>query len=473
MAIKFGTDGWRALIAEEFTYENVRICAQGTADFLDQSGLSDKGLYIGYDTRFESEGFARAVAEVIVANGIKVTLARQPAPTPTISYAVATGRYGAGVIITASHNSGRYNGYKFKAGYGGTATIEDQNQLERLIAQVENKRVVKRAKIEKAVTSGLLTLHNPQPNYLAQLGRIVDMKTLRDAGITVVVDPMYGSGLGYFPNLLSGSKTNVIEIHGQPNPSFPGMIQPEPLEHNLSELIENVKANTADLGIATDGDADRVGVIDERGGFLTTLECFSLICFHKLEHLGERGPLIRSITMSSMIDTLGTLYDVPVFVEPVGFKHLGPVMMRENALAAGEESGGYAFNGHIPERDGILSGLLILEMMTKTDKPLSELRDLLISKVGPHVYHRIDLKYHPNQYENIINRVNNANPSSLAGLQVQKIDKRDGFRFVLENDYWALIRFSGTEPLLRTYAEADSQSRVDTLLSELAHLASV
>ena len=473
MAIKFGTDGWRALIAEEFTFENVRICAQGTADFLNQSRLASKGLYIGYDTRFESESFARAVAEVIAANGIKATLASQAAPTPAISYAIARGGYGAGVIITASHNSSRYNGYKFKAGYGGTATIEDQNHLERLITQVESTRVVKRGTLEKATTSEFLTLDNPQPEYLAQLGRIVDIETLRDAGITVVTDPMYGSGLGYFPNLLSGRKTNVIEIHGQPNPSFPGMIQPEPLAHNLAELIENVKVHTADVGIATDGDADRIGVIDERGIFLTTLECFSLICFHKLENLGNRGALVRSITMSSMIDTLGRLYNVPVFVEPVGFKYLGPVMMRENALAAGEESGGYAFNGHIPERDGILSGLLILEMMAKTDKPLSELRDLLISKVGPHIYHRIDLEYPSGQRDNIINRVKNANPSSLAGLQVQQIDTKDGFRFVLENDYWALIRFSGTEPLLRTYAEADSRKRVDTLLKELSDLASV
>ncbi|MDA1188764.1 MAG: phosphoglucomutase/phosphomannomutase family protein [Chloroflexi bacterium] len=473
MPIKFGTDGWRALIAEDFTFDNVRICAQGTADFLKQFGLASKGLYIGYDTRFASEHFAEAVAEVVTANGIKTTLADRAAPTPSVSYTIASGGYGAGVIITASHNSGRYNGYKFKAGYGGTATIEDMDKLESLIAKVESSGNVKRGTLEDAEKNGLLIRSNPQPDYLAKVSQIVDLGVLKEAGLSVIADPMYGSGLGYFPALLSDGKTNLKEIHGHRNPAFPGMAQPEPLAHNLGELIEAVKSSKADVGLATDGDADRVGVVDEHGNFLTTLETFSLLCFHRLEVLGQRGPLVRSITMSSMIDALGKLYNVPVFVEPVGFKYLGPVMMRENALAAGEESGGYAFSGHIPERDGILSGLFLLEMMAKTGKAVSELRDLLISKVGPHVYHRVDLAYAPDQREVILSRVKNAKPTSLAGLAVREIDSRDGFRFVLENDYWALIRFSGTEPLLRTYAEADSQSSVDKLLKELRHLAGI
>ncbi|MBM3943982.1 MAG: phosphoglucomutase/phosphomannomutase family protein [SAR202 cluster bacterium] len=466
MVIKFGTDGWRAIIAEEFTFDNVRLCAQGTANFLKEAGLAPRGLFIGYDTRFASEDFARAVAEVVTANDIKVALASRAAPTPAISYAIATGGFGAGVIITASHNAGRYNGYKFKASYGGTASPEAIGQLEAAITAI-TPADVKRGSLKAAGSKGLFQEVDPQPAYVEKLTRLVDIAAIRHAGFTVLTDPMYGAGAGYFPAVIGEAPTKVIEIHGERNPLFPGIAQPEPLAHNLGDLMDAVPQLKAHVGLATDGDADRSGLVDEEGKFITTLDAFSLLCFHQLEILGKRGPLVRSITMSSMIDTLAALYKVPVFVEPVGFKYLGPVMMREDALAAGEESGGYAFSGHIPERDGILSGLYLLEMMAKTGKKVSKLREMLLAKVGPHIYNRIDYPFDPAQRDAIFNRVQSASPTSLAGLAVVEIDPRDGFRFVLEHGFWALIRFSGTEPLLRTYAEGDLPERVEQLLQDL------
>ncbi|MCH7653594.1 MAG: phosphoglucomutase/phosphomannomutase family protein, partial [Chloroflexi bacterium] len=254
---------------------------------------------------------------------------------------------------------------------------------------------------------------------------------------------------------------------------FPGMAQPEPLAHNLRRLIEDVPDRSADVGLATDGDADRLGVVGEDGNFITTLHTFALLCFHQLDILKRKGPLVRSITMTSMVDRLAELYDVPVFDTPVGFKFLGPVMMQENALIAGEESGGYAFQGNIPERDGILSGLMLLDLMVKSDKSITELMDTLTEKVGPHFYDRWDLKFEESQRQAIISRLEAAKPDVIAAKSVERIDTRDGFRYVLAGGYWALVRFSGTEPLLRIYAEAESPGDVSALLAAVRDLAGV
>jgi phosphomannomutase len=251
------------------------------------------------------------------------------------------------------------------------------------------------------------------------------------------------------------------------------MAQPEPLAHNLEPLINEISDRTADIGLATDGDADRLGVVDDDGQFLTTLQTFALLCMHQLDTLGSRGPLVRSITMTSMVDRLGEEYNVPVFDSPVGFKFLGQIMMRENALLAGEESGGYAFRGHLPERDGILSGLMMLDMMVKTKKTPSELLRMLEEKLGPHHYERWDVTFDPNQRDSIQARVRGASPSSLAGRRVESIDTRDGVRFVLQGGYWALVRFSGTEPLIRIYAEAESLGEAAALLGEVRAMAGV
>ena len=473
MPIKFGTDGWRGVIAEDYTFANVRHCAQGTADYLRERGLATRGLVIGYDTRFGSQDFAAAVAEVTTANGISTFLCGKAAPTPTVAHNLVALDAGGGVVITASHNPAKWNGFKYKPDYGGSASPEIVQELESHIAEAEASQSVRRMSLANAEAQGLLEYIDPEPPYLEHIATLVDLQGIREAGLKIVVDTMFGAGAGYFPKLLSGGTTEVTELRSEPNPAFPGMSQPEPIAHNLETLISAVPSQSADVGLATDGDADRLGVVDEKGQFVTTLQTFALLCLHHLEVLNKRGPLVRSITMTSMVDRLGELYGVPVFDTPVGFKYLGPVMMREDALLAGEESGGYAFRGNIPERDGILSGLLVLDMMVKTGKTPSELLAMLTERVGPHYYERWDVNFDEGQRDLIQARITAATPSALAGKRVEKVDTRDGFRFVLEGGYWTLIRFSGTEPLLRIYAEAESPGDVAALLGEARAMAGV
>ena len=473
MAIKFGTDGWRGIIGDDYTFDNVRLCAQGTAQFFKRQGLASRGMVVGYDTRFASEDFAAAVAEVTTANGITTFLCDRPAPTPVVSYSLVALDSGGGVIITASHNPAQWNGFKYKPDYGGSASPEIVAELENFIEEAGREQVVERMSLADAKSKGLLEYFDPEPAYLGHLASTVDLQAIRQAGLDVVVDAMYGAGAGYFAELLSGGSTTVTELHPGPNPAFPGMSQPEPIANNLEALMSSVTNQSADVGLATDGDADRLGVVDENGRFLTTLQTFAMLCLHLLEMLQQRGPIVRSITMTNMINKLGAIYDVPVFDTPVGFKYLGPVMMRENAIAAGEESGGYAFRGNIPERDGILSGLLFLDMMVKTGKTPSELLDMLTEKVGPHHYDRLDLDFDEDERDTIRSRVMTARPSTLAGRRVERIDTQDGFLFGLEGGYWTLVRFSGTEPLLRIYAEGESPAEVATLLEEARTIADV
>ena len=284
---------------------------------------------------------------------------------------------------------------------------------------------------------------------------------------------MYGAGAGYLPRLLEGSTPQITELHGERNPSFPGMAQPEPVAHNLTALSECVAAQRAHVGIALDGDADRLGIVDEKGQYISTLQTFALLSLYFLEVRGQKGPLVKSVTMSSMIYRLGELFGVPIFETPVGFKYIGPVMTERDALAGGEESGGYSFKGHIPERDGILSGLYFLDMMVKTGKSPSELLDYLFSKVGPHYYDRTDVSFASDRRAEIEERVASHRPDALAGVPVTDRDELDGTRLHLEGGAWALIRFSGTEPLLRIYSEAESPERVHRILEEVGALVGV
>ncbi len=468
MPIKFGTDGWRALIAEDFTFDNVRICAQATADLLRESGLTGRGLLVGHDTRFGSDRFAATVAEVAAGNGIAVSLTDGAVPTPMLSHGVVDRHAGGGVVITASHNPGAYNGYKYKPSNGGSAPDETVAELERHIRRLEAAGGVP---LGVGANSAGIERVDLAPNYFAHIGKLVDLSALRSAGLKVAADPMYGAGLGMFPHILGGGSTSVTEIHGEPNPAFPGIDHPEPIGLHLTELADLIVSVGADIGIANDGDADRVGLMDEKGRFVTTLETFSLLCLHQLEVLGKRGPLVRSLTQSVMVDKLAAIYDVPVTETKVGFKHIAPLFQSQNALIAGEESGGYTIREHVPDRDGILCGLLALDLMVRTDKRMSELVDWLFDRVGPHFFDRIDLAFPPEQRDAIVARVQSVDPKELAGLRVKGTRTDDGYKFILEGGYWMLVRFSGTEPLLRTYAEADSPERVAALLQKARQLA--
>ncbi len=464
--IRFGTDGWRALIAEDYTYANVARCARGLCDYLKQRGTADRGLIVGYDTRFLSPEFAATVAGVAASQGVRALLADKTAPTPVLSYNVLHHRAGGAAIITASHNPAIWNGFKFKPEYAGSATQEITDELESAIARIGP---VDPAEIDAALRHSreggnpLVEDMEPSEPYFEHVARLVDLDAIRSAGFRVVVDAMYGAGAGYLPHLLEGGATTVEELHGYRNPAFPGMAQPEPIAPNLNELMARVPASGASVGIALDGDADRVGIIDEGGRFVTTLDTFSLLALYLLEVKGWRGSLIKGVTASQALNKMGGIYGVDVHEVQVGFKHMGPRMDELNALMAGEESGGFAFRGHVPERDGILSGLYVLEYMAKTGKTVSQLLENLFRLVGSHFYHRRDIDFDSDDRERIRGLVNNPALERLGDFLVMSSDSIDGRRLHFD-DGWLGVRFSGTEPLLRIYAEASSPERVTGLL---------
>jgi len=470
--IRFGTDGWRGVIADDFTFDNVRVCAQSVADYLNGAGLAPRGLIVGYDTRFASEDFAAAAAEVAAANGIRVYLCQEATPIPVISYAILVKQAGGAIVITASHNPACWNGFKYKLESACSASPEVVAELEGHISRIQASGMVKQTPLDQALKAGMVTMFDPSLSYFHHIGELVDLERLRQGGLKVIVDSMYGAGIGCLRSILSGGATQVIEIHGERNPLFPGL-HPEPIASNLGALSARVKEEGASVGLATDGDADRIGIIDERGVFITPLHVFALLALHLLEVCNQRGAIIKTITQTSMLYRLGKLYGVPVHETPVGFKYVAPKMLAEDALIGGEESGGFAFRGHMPERDGILSGLLFLDLMVRQQKSPSQLLDYLFSKVGPHYYERIDVEFPAGEREAIAHRLSMSRPSYIENTAVTALDTSDGFRFLLADDNWLLIRFSGTEPILRIYAESDSPARVKGFLAAGGRMAGV
>jgi alpha-D-glucose phosphate-specific phosphoglucomutase len=470
--IKFGTDGWRAIIAEDYTYANVRICAQAVADYLRAEGKADAPLVVGYDTRFASEGFAAAVAEVAAANGLKVLLASRAIPTPVTSFAVLHYRAGGGVVITASHNPGSYNGFKYKPDYAGSASPEVVAALEERIEWIYEHDAIKRQPIAQLVEAGRVEYVDPSDAYLARLNELVDLSEVRGAGLKVVADAMHGAGSGYFARLLAGGSTQVIGIRQERNPAFPG-INPEPITPNLGACVRTIADEMADLGLATDGDADRIGLLDEQGTFINQHQVYALLLLYLLEFRGAHGPAVRSVTSSTMADRLGEIYGVPIHETPVGFKYIGPKMQELGAIMGGEESGGFGFAGHIPERDAILSGAFLLDLMVKLNRSMSEVVRYLQDRVGAFYYDRVDIQFPAAEREAILRRVAGSRPAEIDGSKVVGVNEIDGYKFSADDGSWLLIRFSGTEPLLRIYTETTSRDRVQRILGEGRRIAGV
>lgn len=467
--IKFGTDGWRAVIADQYTYANVRRCAAGLGRYLLEQQQAGPGVVVGYDTRFGSREFAGVTASTLTALGIPVYLCDRPAPTPTVSYTIIDKQAAGGVIITASHNPGKYNGFKFRPEYAGSARPEIVKAVESFIP---DEAEALRLPPEAARQQGLLTEIDPWPAYRAKLETLAPFERIKSAGLKVAVDAMHGAGGGLWPRLLDGGATKVVELRGEANPDFPGMHNPEPLAHNLVELAQVVKAG-ADIGLAPDGDADRLGVLDEQGEFVNPLQLYALLLLYVLEVRGLRGPIVRTITCTAMANKLAARYELPVHETAIGFKYVGPRMVDVGAIFGGEESGGYAYGDHIPERDGFVSGLYLLDFMAVTGRTMRGLVDYLFEQIGPHFYDRIDLSYDAAQRQAVINRLQQARPDRLAGLKVTGLVTVDGYRFDLEDGGWLIVRFSGTEPLLRIYCETTHGDRVAALLAAGRELAGV
>jgi len=470
--IQFGTDGWRAVIAETFTFDNVRLAAQACAEHFKASSTSQPTLAVGYDTRFGSDRFARAVAEVLTANGIRVLLSDRFQPTPVISYSVIDRKADGAIIITASHNPGTDNGFKIKTALGSSAPPEVVSDVERYIDKLEalGTGAVRRIDLAQATSNGLVETFDATPAYDAQIARLVDLPKLRDAGVHVVADSMYGTGQGHFKRLLSGERTAVDEIRNVVNPAFPG-IAPEPIRPHIDELSRVVRESGADLGLATDGDSDRIGLVAEDGTFINQHQVFGLLVLYLTEVRGLRGLAVRSLTMTSMADAYMERLGQKVVETPVGFKYIGATMVEQNAILGGEESGGFGFQGHIPERDAIVAGLYLVDLMVQLGRRMSGVLDYMRSKLGDWHYLRLDVRYPAAEREAIAGRVAAARPETLDGSPVTSIGTLDGYKFYAEDGSWLLIRFSGTEPLLRIYTETTSPERVQRLLQQGRELA--
>ena len=469
--IKFGTDGWRGYVAEDYTFDNVRRCAQGFANYLNETGKQGQSVVVGHDKRFSGEHFAAAVAEVLAANGFKIWLTDGATPTPVISYAVVDKKAAGAVNITASHNPPTDNGFKVRDPNGGAIDPEGLKKIEALIPDeiIDAKRVP----LTQALADGSVQMLDASINYIEHVKKLIDLQPIKDAGLTVMVDAMWGNGAGWFPRLIGGGKTKIIEIHNERNPSFPEMKRPEPIQPNVDKGLEATIANKADVLLINDGDADRVGFGDENGQFIDQLRAYGLLAYYLLEVRGQRGPIVKTLSTTTMLNKLGKIYGVDVVETGVGFKYVAPKMLELDGLIGGEESGGYAFRGNVPERDGILAGLYFLDMMVRTGKKPTELLKLLFEKVGgEHFYDRIDTPFTGDKQEKI-DKILAANPATIGGLKVTELVTVDGYQFRLEDGGWLLIRFSGTEPIIRVYCETMHSEKVKAILQEGLRIAGI
>ena len=475
MPIHFGTDGWRAVISDTFTFGNLRMVAQAIADAVasehwDKSGNGGpkpdpKKIVVGFDTRFLSDRYAGEVSRVLTANGFTVWLTQADAPTPAISYAVKNLNAIAGVVITASHNAPRYNGVKLKAAFGGSALPEQCRRVEVYINDNEERaRGPNLMDFHQAREMGLIQKFNPLPAYFDHLRTLINTDVIADNPQRVVVDSMYGSGRGTVKAFLHGTGCEVAEIRSEMNPGFGG-VHPEPIAKHLSPLVSAISSGMGDLGICTDGDADRIGAMDGRGNFVDPHKIMSLSLKYLVEKRGLSGAVVRTVSTTRMIDRLAKRYGLTLYETPVGFNHIADYMMTKDVLIGGEESGGISFKGHIPEGDGPAMGLLLIEMVAAAKKPLHELVDDLLEDVGPAFYERTDLRLkRPVAKAEMVDLLTKQAPAEIGGEKVDEVSTSDGVKYILADDSWLLIRPSGTEPVLRVYAEGRSQEMVKSLL---------
>jgi len=471
--IRFGTDGWRARIAEGYTFDNVRRVAAAAASYYrDECDGANRGVVIGHDLRFSARDFAIAAAEVVAAHGVPVLLTAGATPTPVISYsAVDQGAAGA-INLTASHNPPQDMGFKVRDGLGAALAPDQLADVESRLPAADAD--VERVPFDDALASGQVSVFDPSQAYRSYTAERMDLQRIAAAGLRVAYDPMWGAGIGWLPWLLGpGSATAFMCIHNEPNPLFPDMLRPEPIPPNTDSLSRHVRTTGAEIGLVNDGDADRVGATDENGVFITQLQVYGLLAYYLLEVRGERGAIVKTLSTTSMLEVLGRKYGVPVYETGVGFKYVGPKMLESDAMIGGEESGGFAFRG-LPERDGLLVNLALLDLMIETGRKPSELLEDLNAAVGAEWrYDRVDVRFPDAERDAVKARMDAAEPTTIAGQEVVRIDRQDGYKFWFTDDGWQLVRFSGTEPLIRVYTETPQGDKVAANLAAGLELAGV
>jgi phosphomannomutase len=466
--IKFGTDGWRAVIAREYTFANVERVAQAYADFL----LSDAGVegqhlcIVGYDRRFLSELFAQRVAEVLAGNAISIALFSEAVPTPLISWAVKELQAAGGVVITASHNPADFNGFKIKARWGGSAAPETTSAVEKLIdasppqrADISNLQVDMHQLLAPAIES-----------YRAQIASYIDLDRLRKARASIVIDPMHGAGGTWVESFLSGGGLKLETIRAYRDPLFGG-VNPEPIDSNLGALKKRVLETGALVGLATDGDADRIGAVNELGVTMTMHDVVPLILLHLVRERKMTGAVVRTFSQSVLLKRIAAAHNLKLYETAIGFKYIAELMLKDDILIGAEESGGIGVKGHIPERDGILNSLLFLEAIIKAGKPPSEMLRELHREFGEFHFSRKDLSVETSVGRELIERLAKTTPRKLAGDRIAAVETTDGTKLLFDDESWLLFRQSGTEPMLRIYAEATSAAKAEALLAAGEELA--
>ncbi len=464
--LRFGTDGWRGIIAADVTFDNVRLAARAIARrvLAEADERRPPHILVGYDTRFLSQEFARAAAEAMAAEGVRVSLATGFAPTPAFSYAVVRMRAAGAVVITASHNPPEYNGIKFKSAFGGSSPVSFTRGVEEEIERIRAEEPL--PSVEAAQQAGVESFDARGP-WLDRLGELVDVSRIGRSGIRIALDVMYGAGQGLLAERLREAGCDVRELHAEVNPSFGGL-HPEPIPKYMGTLLETVRSWDGvgnRVGFAFDGDSDRIGPVDEDGNVISPHQTLALLVRHLARNRKERGAIVKSVNIGHMVDLEAEALGLPMVVTPIGFKFIAAAMQEHDALVGGEESGGFAMRGHIPERDPGLIALLILECMAITGKSLGMLAREMESEYGPHRYGRVDLRLATlADRDRIVTRVTSAPPDRLCGQPVQQTDSMDGIKLVRADWSWVMLRASGTEPLLRIYAEARSEADVQGLL---------
>ncbi|MEA3492815.1 MAG: phosphoglucomutase/phosphomannomutase family protein [Candidatus Margulisiibacteriota bacterium] len=459
--IKFGTDGWRAIISDEFTFENVNKVAKAVALYLINHGFSKKPLIIGYDPRFLADKFAEAVAKVMEEAGIDSYLVERDTPTPVVAWEVKDKKAAGAVMLTASHNPAEYCGFKFIPDYAGPA----QESITNEIMENSNKDII----LQKPKKRGTVKRFDPQYRYTNYIGSFVDPALIRRSKLKIVYDSMHGSGRGYVDKILQGYGCKVEVLHGERDVLFGGNT-PEPTDKHLGELKQKVVELSANVGLANDGDADRFGVVDENGNYLHANQVIPLIFDYLVTDKGFSGVVVRSVATTNLVDKIAELHKIKVHETPVGFKHIAKLMLEEEVIIGGEESGGLSIKGHIPEKDGILAGLLVIEMLAKKKRPLSQLWKDLIAKTGEIYTQRVNLELDENSKKALMDKLNDDTPKELSGVKVRKAVKVDGVKLLLTDGSWVLCRPSGTEPIIRIYAESDHREKLAVIVDAVRNL---
>ena len=459
--IKFGTDGWRAVIAEDFTFANVARVAQAVADFWSANPEpgSERKIIVGFDRRFFSDRFAQTAAEVLAANNFAVVLTPEPSPTPSISFAVKAQNAVGGVMITASHNPAIFNGFKLKSYYGGSSDSETCQAVESFL----DRNPVKTMPLAEAVKAGRIKIADVRPAHYAALKKLVNFKLIAKSRLRFAHDALFGVGAGCFEQLLAGTTCKVTTLNGEHDVLFGG-INPEPVVQNYARSQAFLRKHPHDICLVTDGDADRVGGMDGRGNYLTTHQIICLLLHHLVVNRKGRGRVVKALTTTSMVDKMCAAYGLPLVETGVGFKYICAEMLKGGVLLGAEESGGIGFAGHIPERDGIAAGLMLLEMLATERVSVNKLLANLEKQFGPHRYGRIDTHFPLEKRASLMEFLKNNPPDKLLRSPFADIKTFDGVKFIAADSSWLMLRGSGTEPVLRIYAEAKSDADVQKLL---------